>query len=549
MFSRLPRLVFGALLLVAGLHGPTAFSAPAPAPAAAAASGDNTVSLIMSDIGFNAEIAPILKQEMAKQGYELRWIVVNDIIQPNKLVDEHQADANSFQHEPYFDQFAADHGLKNIVRGFYTLFTPSGLYSRKYKSLAELPEGAVIGIPVDPANNGRALFMLSDHGLLTLREGVSVTHASTRDIVANPRKLRFREVDQLMLLRTLDSVDVGFLFAGTAVLAGIDPRREALALEDVADSPYKGVVCVHRSLIRTERLEALRRAFHSPALKAYYASKYGDAIIFLDYIYDPSAPRPASASGSNAAAKLQEPTPRSSDAATPPPSPVPRTADERLAALRSAGPELLKAAGETLFMLLVTIPLAVLLGIPLGTVLFLTRPRSFVRAPRLYLVLNGAVNLVRSFPFLILLIAMVPVTKFLVGSALGTLAATVPLAVNSIPYFARLVEQNLLEVNRGVIEAAESMGATRLQVVWKVLYTEARSGIAGSVTILTVSFLAYSTVAGLVGGGGIGDFAIRYGYYRYQTDIMVVTIALIILVVQVLQFGGNSLVRRLDKRL
>jgi D-methionine transport system permease protein len=159
------------------------------------------------------------------------------------------------------------------------------------------------------------------------------------------------------------------------------------------------------------------------------------------------------------------------------------------------------------------------------------------------------VNLIRSFPFLILLIAMVPVTKFIVGSALGTLAATVPLIVNSIPYFARFVEQNLLEVNRGVVEAAESMGATRFQIIWKVLYTEARSGIAGSITILTVSFLAYSTVAGLVGGGGIGDFAIRYGYYRYQTEIMVVTIGLIIVVVQLLQFGGNALVRRLDKRI
>jgi len=320
---------------------------------------------------------------------------------------------------------------------------------------------------------------------------------------------------------------VGFLFAGTAVLAGIDPRRDSLALENVADSPFKGVVAVHRSLLGTERLEVLRRAFHSPALKAYYATKYGDAIVSLD---GPQTAAPPAAS-------------------PPPPAPVPQTLDERLAALRAAGPELLKAAGETLFMLVVTIPLAVLLGIPLGTVLFLTRPGSLVRAPRLYLLLNGAVNLVRSFPFLILLIAMVPITKLIVGSALGTLAATVPLVVNSIPYFARLVEQNLLEVNRGVIEAAESMGATRIQIVRKILLVEARSGVAGSITILTVSFLAYSTVAGLVGGGGIGDFAIRYGYYRYQTDIMVVTIALIILVVQLLQFGGNTLVRRLDKRL
>ncbi|MCX6938343.1 MAG: ABC transporter permease [Verrucomicrobia bacterium] len=200
-------------------------------------------------------------------------------------------------------------------------------------------------------------------------------------------------------------------------------------------------------------------------------------------------------------------------------------------------------------MLVVTIPLAVLLGAPLGTVLFLTRPGSFVHAPRLYVALNTVVNFVRSFPFLILLIAMIPITKLIVGSALGTLGAVVPMVVNSIPYFARFVEQNLLEVNRGVVEAAESMGATRAQIIWKVLYAEARSGLAGSVTILTVSFLSYSTVAGLVGGGGIGDFAIRYGYYRYQTEIMVVTIAIIIVFVQLLQFGGNALVRKLDKRI
>jgi D-methionine transport system permease protein len=172
-----------------------------------------------------------------------------------------------------------------------------------------------------------------------------------------------------------------------------------------------------------------------------------------------------------------------------------------------------------------------------------------VKAPRFYVALNGAVNLVRSFPFLILMIAMIPVTRFVVGSALGTTAATVPMVVNSIPYFARFVEQVLLDVNRGVVEAAESMGASGLQIIWKVLYAEARSGLANSITILTVSFLSYSTVAGLVGGGGIGDFAIRYGYYRYQTDVMIFTILLIVAFVQILQFGGNVVVRKLDKRL
>jgi D-methionine transport system permease protein len=214
-----------------------------------------------------------------------------------------------------------------------------------------------------------------------------------------------------------------------------------------------------------------------------------------------------------------------------------------------AWPDIVQALGQTFYMLAITIPMAVVLGTPLGTVLFLTRPGSFIRAPRTYLVLNGMVNLVRSFPFLILMIAMLPLTRLLVGTALGTTAATVPMVVNSVPYFARFIEQTLLDVNRGVIEAAQSMGATRAQIIWKVLYSEARSGIASSVTILTVSFLSYSTVAGLVGGGGIGDFAIRYGYYRYETDVMIFTILLIVAFVQVLQFAGNVVVRRLDKRI
>ena len=506
---------------------------------ARAAPSDRVLTLIMSDSGFNSEIVPILRDEVAKQGFELKWVVVNDIIQPNKLVDEGAADSNSFQHEPYLDQFVSDHGLKNVTRAFYTLFTPSGLYSRRYRSLAELPEGATIGIPVDPANNGRALFMLRDRGLLSLREGVPVTHASVRDITANPRRLRFVEVDQLMLLRTLDSVDVGFLFAGNAILGGLDARRDALALEDVAVSPYKGVVAVHRSVLGSPKVDALRRAYDSDALKAYFRKRYGDAIIFLGYLNTPAATGNA-------------PTPSTPAVAAPEPAPSAAPASFRLrtalANVASAGPELRKAALETLVMLGITIPLAVLLGGPLGTVLFLTRPGSLNESPRLYVALNGAVNFVRSFPFLILPIALIPVTKLLVGSALGTRGAIVPMVINSIPYFARFAEQNLLEVNRGAIEAAESMGASRWRIIWSVLYGEARSGIAGSITILTVSFLSYSTVAGLVGGGGIGDFAIRYGYYRYQTDVMIFTIVVIIALVQLIQFSGNRLVRKLDKR-
>jgi D-methionine transport system permease protein len=217
--------------------------------------------------------------------------------------------------------------------------------------------------------------------------------------------------------------------------------------------------------------------------------------------------------------------------------------------IQHAWPEIAQASGQTFYMLVITIPLAVLFGTPLGTLLYLTRPGSFVNVPFLYIALNGAVNLIRSFPFLILMIAMIPITRMIVGTALGTTAATVPMVINAIPYFARFIEQTLLDVSRGVVEAAESMGANRLQIIWKVLYPEARSGIANSITIITVSFLSYSTVAGLVGGGGIGDFAIRYGYYRYETDVMFFTIFLMVAFVQILQFAGNLVVRKLDKRI
>lgn len=211
-------------------------------------------------------------------------------------------------------------------------------------------------------------------------------------------------------------------------------------------------------------------------------------------------------------------------------------------------PEIVIALGQTFYMMIITLFVAVIVGTPLGTLLYLIRPGSVSSAPRLYVVIDGIINLVRSFPFLILLIAIIPLTRLIVGTAIGTTAVVVPLAISAIPEFARLIELTLLEVNRGVVEAAESMGANTRQIIWKVLYSEARSGIVNSITIISVSFLSFSTVAGLVGGGGIGDFAIRYGYYRYQIDIMIVTVILIIIIVQILQMTGNFAVRKLNKR-
>ncbi|WP_255769940.1 methionine ABC transporter permease [Pseudarthrobacter sulfonivorans] len=212
-------------------------------------------------------------------------------------------------------------------------------------------------------------------------------------------------------------------------------------------------------------------------------------------------------------------------------------------------PEIGVAMGQTLTMLLVAIPLAVLLGTPLGVLLYTIGPNGLKHRPKLHRVLDGLVNLVRSFPFLILLIAIIPVTRFIVGTTIGTAAVIVPLTINAIPYFARFVEQNLSQLGSGVVEAARSMGASRRQIVRDVLIVEAKPGLVSSITIMTVSFISYSAMAGLVGGGGIGDFAIRYGYYRYETPLMITAIVLMILLVTIVQLGGSYLARRLDKRL
>ena len=150
--------------------------------------------------------------------------------------------------------------------------------------------------------------------------------------------------------------------------------------------------------------------------------------------------------------------------------------------------------------------------------------------------------------FIILLVALTPFTRMIAGTSIGPLAAAVPLSFAAIPYFARMVEQNLREVPRGVIEAAHAMGASEMQIVLRVLLVEARSGLVLALTVLAISFLSYSAVAGVVGGGGIGDLAIRYGYYRFETDIMVATVAILIVLVQTIQFAARGIAKRLDKR-
>ncbi|MDB5959377.1 MAG: methionine transporter ATP-binding protein [Massilia sp.] len=211
-------------------------------------------------------------------------------------------------------------------------------------------------------------------------------------------------------------------------------------------------------------------------------------------------------------------------------------------------PELWVAIGQTMTMLGIGLSAAVLLGGPLGVLLFLVADGQSLHNRPAALLVGWLVNTVRSFPFIILLVALVPFTRWLAGTSIGPLAASVPLSIAAIAYFARLVEQNLKDVPRGVIEAAHAMGASELQIVVRVLLVEARAGLVLALTVLAISFLSYSAVAGVVGGGGIGDLAIRYGYYRFETDVMVLTVLVLIALVQLIQFTGTRIARRIDQR-
>lgn len=210
--------------------------------------------------------------------------------------------------------------------------------------------------------------------------------------------------------------------------------------------------------------------------------------------------------------------------------------------------EIVEAIGETFVMVGISIGAAILLGLPIGTLLYLCRKGQLYENRSVSLVLNNLVNIIRSFPFLLLVVFMIPLTRLLIGTAIGTLAASVPLAIVAIAVYSRLVEQSLLEVPRGVIEAAQSMGASKLKIIIKFLYVESRSGLVLGLTTSTISFISYSTVVGVVGGGGVGDFAIRYGYQRFETELMAAMILLMIFLVQSIQFIGGFIARKLDKR-
>jgi D-methionine transport system permease protein len=210
--------------------------------------------------------------------------------------------------------------------------------------------------------------------------------------------------------------------------------------------------------------------------------------------------------------------------------------------------DLSKAFIETFQMVGISLTLSIVLGIPLGLLLFIT-DRGLFWENRLVHLLGGLlINIVRSTPYVILLVLLLPITQKLIGTTIGPLAAAVSLSVAAVAFYARLVQGSLCEVDPGVIEAATAFGASPLQIIREVLLIEALPSLLRGLTITAISLIGYSAMAGIVGGGGVGDLAIRFGYYRYQTDVMLITVAVLIVLVQLVQMGGDKIAKNADRK-
>ncbi len=210
---------------------------------------------------------------------------------------------------------------------------------------------------------------------------------------------------------------------------------------------------------------------------------------------------------------------------------------------------LIDGTWETLYMTIVSTAVSYVLGIPIGVILYITGEGGIKRNRAVNLIVGTIVNILRSVPFLILLVAILPFTRAVVGTTIGSTATIVPLVVAAAPYVARMVESSLKEVDAGVIEAARAMGSSAFQMIFKVFLPEAKPSLLVGATISLATILGYSAMAGFVGGGGLGAIAINYGYYRYQSDVMLITVALLVVIVQIFQEGGLKLVSKVDKRL
>lgn len=209
---------------------------------------------------------------------------------------------------------------------------------------------------------------------------------------------------------------------------------------------------------------------------------------------------------------------------------------------------LLKSLAETLYMLSISAFIAAAAGISLGILLVVTEKNGILSCPIINKPLAFIVNVIRSIPFIILMVAIIPLTRLIAGTSIGTTAAIVPLTLAAIPYTARMVETSIREIPSGLIEAAESMGASPFQIIRKVLIPEALPSVIQNMTVVIVSLIGSSAMAGTIGGGGLGDLAIRYGYQRFQADVMIATIIVLVIIVQFMQFTGNLLSKKANKK-
>ncbi len=210
---------------------------------------------------------------------------------------------------------------------------------------------------------------------------------------------------------------------------------------------------------------------------------------------------------------------------------------------------IVKGIYETFYMVILSTVFAYIIGIPVGVILNVTGPNGIRPNKAVNLIFGFITNVIRSIPFLILLVAILPFTRFVVGTTIGSTATVVPLVVAAAPFVARLVESSLKEVDAGVVEAAKAMGSSDWQIIWKVLLAEARPSLLVGGVIAFATILGYSAMAGFVGGGGLGAIAVNYGYYRYNTNVMMITVAILVIIVQVFQEAGIYFVNRSDRRI
>lgn len=210
--------------------------------------------------------------------------------------------------------------------------------------------------------------------------------------------------------------------------------------------------------------------------------------------------------------------------------------------------EINQATLDTLFMLCFAVFFSTVIGIPIGLILFLTSKGRLLQNTWVYSILSFIINVLRSVPFIILLIVMIPATTMLVGTSLGAKGTIPPLVIGAFPFFARLVENALKEIDNGIFHMAESCGASTWQIIWHILLPEITPSLIASITVTAIALVSYTAMAGTVGGGGLGDLAIRYGYQRFQTDVMLITVVLMVIMVQVIQVIGDLLIRIIRKR-